>query len=50
MIATTLLSLVGPVIGLAVFRDAPDVLVPLATALFALLPVVALGYTFQRTS
>lgn len=46
MVATTLLSVMGPVIGLGVFRDAPEVLVPLASALFALLPVVALGYSF----
>lgn len=48
MIATTLLSVLGPVVGLGLFRDAPDVLVPLATVLFALLPVVALGYCFWR--
>jgi len=50
MVATTLLSVLGPVIGLGVLRDAPDVLAPLATALLALLPVVALGYSFRRPS
>lgn len=44
-IAATGLGLLGPIVSLAIFRDSPDVFVPLATLLIVLIPVAALTYT-----
>lgn len=41
----TAVGVAGPVISLAVLRDQPDVLVPVASALSALVPLVALAYS-----
>jgi uncharacterized membrane protein YhaH (DUF805 family) len=40
------ISLVGPIASAYVFRDNPDIFVPVATALILLGPIVALIYSF----
>src|SRR3954463_14370820 len=42
----TLLSVAGPIISAFVFRDSPDLFVPVATALILLAPLAALAYSF----
>jgi CHASE2 domain-containing sensor protein len=42
---STLMSIVGPIACAFVFRDNPDVFVPVATALIALAPLSALVYS-----
>ena len=42
---STLLSVFGPIVSLVFFRDSPDQFIPVATALVALLPLVALAYS-----
>lgn len=44
LVVCTLLGVAGPVVSLAIFRDSPDILVPLATVLFLLVPISALSY------
>lgn len=41
----TVLSVVGPLVSLAVFRDSPDAFVPVATVLVLLTPLCALIYS-----
>ena len=41
----TVLSGVGPVVSIAVFRDSPDAFVPVATVLVLLTPLCALIYS-----
>lgn len=43
----TVVSVAGPIIALAVFRDSPDRFVPTATVLVILLPLTALIYSFR---
>jgi hypothetical protein len=40
-----LISFFGPFVALAIWRDQPDVLVPVATVLLLILPLVALLFT-----
>jgi hypothetical protein len=42
----TLVSVLGPIVSLAVFRSSPDVLVPVATLLVLLVPLSVLIYSF----
>ncbi len=42
----TLASVLGPIVSLAVFRNSPDVFVPVATLLILLCPLSALIYSF----
>jgi hypothetical protein len=42
----TLLSILGPIVSAVVFRNNPDILVPLATVLALLAPLGALIYSF----
>lgn len=44
--AATVLGVLGPIVSLAVFRDSPDGFVPVATVLLAVVPVIALIYSF----
>lgn len=44
-VAATGVGVLGPVVSLAIFRHSPDVFVPLATALIALIPVTTLIYS-----
>lgn len=50
LVATTVLGVAGPVAAVAVFRDQPDVVVAVATVLFLLTPLAALGYSLRRSS
>jgi hypothetical protein len=50
LVAVSVLSVVGPLLALAVFRDQPDALVPAASVLFVLTPVAALIYTLRKSS
>jgi heme/copper-type cytochrome/quinol oxidase subunit 3 len=43
----TLLGVLGPIVSAVIFRDSPDVLVPLATVLVLLAPLSALIYSFS---
>lgn len=45
LIGCALVGVLGPVASLTVFRDSPDVFVPVATALAALVPVSVLAYS-----
>lgn len=45
ILASTVLGVVGPLVALAVFRDSPDTLVPVATGLELIVPVVVLAYS-----
>lgn len=49
LIAATLVGVLGPVVAATVFRDQPDVVVPLATVLFLSTPLAALGYSFRKS-
>ena len=42
----TLLSVAGPIACAFVFRDSPDIFVPVATALIVLAPLAALVYSY----
>ena len=42
--ALTLVAFIGPLLSLAVFRDRPDVFVPLASLLVAVVPLAALSH------
>lgn len=46
--ATLVLGVAGPPVALAIWRDAPDVLVPAATVLIVLCPACVLAYSFVR--
>lgn len=45
LVLCTLLGILGPIASLAIFRDRPDTLVPVATLLIVLVPVSALSYS-----
>lgn len=49
LIATTALGILGPVVVATVFRDQPDVVVPVATVLLLLTPAAALAYSFRKS-
>jgi len=49
-VVATLLGVIGPIISLLVFRDSPDRFLPLATVLVLAPPLVALIYSFRRSS
>ena len=46
LIICTILSVAGPIVSAVVFRERPDLFVPVATALIALAPLAALIYSF----
>jgi uncharacterized membrane protein YhaH (DUF805 family) len=48
IVTCTLLGVFGPLVALAVLRDSPDTLVPLATVLLVLTPVSVLAYSMRR--
>jgi hypothetical protein len=50
LLTATVLGVIGPIGALAIFRDQPDVLVPVATGLELLVPLCALAYTWSRRS
>ncbi len=45
LVLFTLLGILGPIASLAVFRDSPDILVPVSTLLIVLVPLSALSYS-----
>jgi hypothetical protein len=47
LIICTILSVAGPIASAVVFRDSPDLFVPVATALIVLAPLAALVYSFM---
>lgn len=49
LIGCTGLGVLGPVAAVAVFRDRPDAVVAVATALFLVTPVAALAYSFRKS-
>ena len=49
LVVSTLLGVVGPIIGLLVFKDSPDTFVATGTVLELQVALVALAYTFIRT-
>ncbi len=50
MVVCAVLGGFGPLASLAIFRDSPDTLVPLATVLLLLVPISALTYTARPRS
>jgi ABC-type branched-subunit amino acid transport system permease subunit len=44
----TVVGVIGPIVGLFIFRDSPDAFVVTSTVLIALVPVSALVYSFRR--
>ena len=46
----TVIGVIGPIVGLFIFRDAPDAFVVTSTVLVALVPVSALVYSFRRAT
>ena len=50
LIASTVLGTAGPVVGAAVFREQPDIVVAVATLLFLQAPLLALAYTLRSRS
>jgi hypothetical protein len=50
LIVCTLLSVAGPITSAVVFRDSPDLFVPVATALIMLAPLAALVYSFMGSA
>jgi hypothetical protein len=45
LLVSTILGVLGPVAALVIFKDKPDTLVPVATALELLVPIFAIGYS-----
>jgi hypothetical protein len=50
LIICTIVSVVGPIASAFIFRDSPDLFVPVATALIVLAPLAALIYSFTGNS
>ena len=46
LIVCTILSVAGPIASAFIFRDSPDLFVPVATALIVIGPLAALIYSF----
>ncbi len=46
LIVCTILSVAGPIASAFIFRDSPDLFVPVATALIVMGPLAALIYSF----
>ena len=47
---STVLGTAGPLVAAAVYRDQPEAVVAVATALFAQVPLLALAYTLRWSS
>ena len=46
LITCTIVSIAGPIVSAFVFRDSPDLFVPVATILILIAPLAALIYSF----
>src|SRR5262245_23804803 len=46
LIVCTVVSVAGPIVSAFVFRESPDLFVPIATALILFAPIAALVYSF----